>query len=568
MSLGGALSIGRSALLANQAAIEVAGNNLANVATKGYHRTAAIMDPVRSQEVQRGIFIGRGVQISQIVRYVDEALEGRLRNSVSDQSGSLALRDMLSQVEAIQNELSDNDLSSRLSDFFNAWSELANRPLDNSLRSLVVQQGATVAGYLRDMRATLGDLRQQTDQQIDQAARGADDILTRLAEVNQQVVLQERGEKGAHGLRDQRDALLAELAEYFDLSTVEQPNGGIDVYVGSLPILLNSRSRGLEIKRETVDGQLQIGLRISADGSELRPDSGRLGVLIDTRESVVNDAIAKLDDFTARLIYEVNKVHSQGQGTRGFDALTSLNRSIDPAATLDSEAAGLGFDVTHGSFIVHVTQKSTGQRTSTTIDIDLDGIDPANDTTLDSLAARLDTVTNLNASVTPDGRLSISADGSDFEITFSDDRSGALAALGVNTFFVGRDSRDIDVASTVSDNLNLLAAGRGHLSGDNSNALAMAALREQPIDALNGLTLAEKWNRHVEDIGTRLAQANSQYDADTIVRDNLEASRQAFSGVNSDEEAINLLVFQRAYQGSARFLSVVDEMVQTLLGLI
>jgi len=76
------------------------------------------------------------------------------------------------------------------------------------------------------------------------------------------------------------------------------------------------------------------------------------------------------------------------------------------------------------------------------------------------------------------------------------------------------------------------------------------------------------WNRHVEEYAVRLGQAQSQAQTDEIVRSNLESQQQSISGVSLDEEAINLLAYQRAYQGTARFLSVVDELMQTLMQLI
>ena len=57
-------------------------------------------------------------------------------------------------------------------------------------------------------------------------------------------------------------------------------------------------------------------------------------------------------------------------------------------------------------------------------------------------------------------------------------------------------------------------------------------------------------------------------EANSVVRESLEAQRQSFSGVNADEEAINLLNFQRAFQASARFLNVVDEMFETMLSIV
>lgn len=567
MSLSNSLQIGRSALLATQTAISTTGNNLSNVSTRGYHRQVVDLNPAADSEIQNGIFIGRGVQVANIVRQINEALETRIRNGVSDEAGSAVQKDILSQIEALQNELSDVDLSSHLSEFFNAWSELANDPEDFSLRTIVMQQGQTVADYMRNLRGDLGKLRLQVDDAINAAADAADDILTRLEQVNAQIITAERGMGGANALRDQRDALLADLSQYVEISTVEQPSGSVDVFVGSLPVLLNGKSRGLEVQRTTVDGELQISLRIRADGSVLAPTSGKLGALVEARTTQVTDAMNALDEFAGNLIFELNRVHSQGQGTTGFTSLSGASKVSDSSAALNSNAAGLAFLPTHGSFRIHVTQLSSGQRATTEINVDMDGLG-GNDTSMASLAAALDSVNNLDASITNDGRLRIASTSSDFEFTFSDDSSGALAALGLNTFFTGTDAGDISVNQVLKNSPALLAAGQGHQSGDNRNALAVAGLRQQGLSNLNGLSLTEQWNRHVEDFAVRLGQAEQRQNANTLVRENLEAQQASVSGVNADEEAINLLAYQRTFQASARFLSVVDELMQTVLNLL
>ena len=114
----------------------------------------------------------------------------------------------------------------------------------------------------------------------------------------------------------------------------------------------------------------------------------------------------------------------------------------------------------------------------------------------------------------------------------------------------------------------LIAAAQGHVPGDNSNALALAGLRDQPVADLSGSSLTDFWARHVAEFGQRLGLAEQALDSDTIVRESLEAQQQQASGVNTDEEAINLLTFQRAYQGSARFVSVIDQLLETLLALV
>ena len=568
MSLGGSLQIGRTGLLASQAAIEVAGNNLANLATPGYHRQVATLAPLPSHQLREGLFVGRGVEVTRIARQINEALESRVRSGISDQAESAARQSVLSQIEAVQNEFSGIDLSTHLASFFNSFSQLANNPQDTALRTLVIQEGSTLSTFMNTLRGDLITLRTQVDEAIDAAALAADNLLTQIDTVNQKIVAAEAGLGGAHGLRDQRDLLLGELAQYIDISTVEGPTGMVDVFVGSIPLILNGQSRGIEVRRLSVNGQLQVDVVLSADGSPLNASSGEIGSLVIAREQEVNNAVKLVNQFAHDLIFEVNRLHSQGQGLRGHSSVTSTNRVLDTTLALNDTAAGLDFTPNHGSFHISVTQKSTGQRVTSAVSVDLDGITPAGDTTLTTLAADIDALANITATVSADGRLTIASGGSDFEVSFSDDTSGVLAALGINSFFTGTDAQDIDVNSVVSSTPSLVAAAQGHIPGDNSNALAITALRDTQLNSLNGLSLTEVWNRHVEDYAVRLSQAEQQLAADDVIRENLIAQQQQASGVNADEEAIDLLRYQRAYQGSARFLAIVDELLQTLIGLL
>lgn len=566
MGLYSALQTGRTGLQANQAAIEVVGHNLANVATPGFHRQSVSLSPRDTQEMGRGLFIGRGVQVEAIIRNVDEALEQRIRNGTADQASSTARNDILRQIEAIQNELTGIDLSTRLTEFFSSWSEASGRPEDLSLRSLVIQQGRSLSSYIQGVRADLIDLRAQVDAAINQAGARVDDLLTQIESVNGEILRAERGSGGAHGLRDQRDTLLEELSEYVDISTVEQPSGVVDVYIGSMPVVLNGKSRGFEIKTQTKDGQLEISPHIKSDGSLLLPTSGQLGSLVKTRTEDVNFAVDVIDEFANTLIYEVNKVHSSGQALEGRNEFIGSYLVDDVSAALTAEDAGLRFSPTHGSFEVHVTARSSGLRESTLVSVDFDGI--GSDTSLSSLVADLDAIDGIDASMTPDGRLKVQGSSGDQLISFSDDTSGVLAALGVNTFFDGFDAQTIRMESKVDAEPAKVALSLSHSPGDNANGLRMAELKDEALSTFGGLSLSQHWRRHVEDIATRIGQTSQQLEADGVVLESLSAQRQAVSGVNVDEEAINLIAFQRAYQGSARFLTVVDELLQTLIQLV
>ena len=572
MSLGNALQIGRTGLVASQAAIEVAGNNLANAATEGYHRQRIELAPIGEYEVNRQAFIGRGVQISQIMRQIDLSLETRLRSGLADQAGSQITQDILTQIESIQNELTDNDLSSHLSSFFSAWSELSNTPDDPAQRSMVVQEGAGLSLFVRDLRSRLTALRQQVDDQIDNAVNSVNGLLTQIEQVNQQIVQADGGSGGASSLRDRRGLLLAELSQFMDVSVVELDSGAVDVFAGSMPVVLGGKAQEIETRTRAADSDgpvslddLRVDVVLAEDGFVLSPTSGSLGALLAGRQDSVGNAVDALDDFANQLVFQVNRLHSQGQGAVAFESVTGTTAVADVAAALNSVDAALPFTIAHGSFQIHTTQVSTGQRDTSTLNIDLDGIDPTNDTSLTSLIASLNSVAGVTASATTDGRLRIQADSPDVELTFSDDTSGALAALGVNTFFSGSSGSDLAVNTTVQDDPARIAVGQGHIAGDNGNALAIAALADTRLSGLGGVSLTELWNRSVEQQAARLSQADLQVDANTAVVDSLTAQQQSVSGVNSDEEAINLLAFQRAYQGSARFLSIVDEMMQTLL---
>ena len=79
------------------------------------------------------------------------------------------------------------------------------------------------------------------------------------------------------------------------------------------------------------------------------------------------------------------------------------------------------------------------------------------------------------------------------------------------------------------------------------------------------MSVTQHWNRHVEDFAVRQGQARQTFQATTVIREGLATQQQSISGVNADEESIDLIQFQRAFQASARLLTVIDEMLETLI---
>jgi flagellar hook-associated protein 1 FlgK len=580
MGLSTALQIGRSALHASQIAIQTTGNNLSNAATPGYSRQIVSFSPIRDTRYGNA-FLGRGVQVSGIRRQVDQAIMARLNAGLSQESAAATNHDLLSAVETTLNELSDNDISSGLSSFFNVWSELANTPGNNATRTLVVQQGATLAGQMRAIRSDLLNLRTQVDQQLDANTRQANDIVSTIADLNRQIIDAEGGSAEANGLRDRRDQLVQELSLFMDVTAIEQPDGSVNILAGSLPVVLGGDARGVQLIRETNGDQVEVGVYLRDPQERIDVRSGRIGALLEKRDTLVNDTLDQLDRVASQLIFQVNRVHSQGYGTTPLTSVTGT-QNIAPADVTrafndpaNETFADLPFQVRNGGFNVTVRNAATGESQTIRINVDLDGLTStgatgtADDTSLADIRDAINAVPNLGATINANGTLSINA-ANGYDFSFSEDSSGALAVLGINTYFTGTDAASINVRQELVDQPTLLAAGRvvGGEPNDNGTAMAITMLQDQALDELGGSTIRSAWSDAAQQVGIRTAAAATRADATRLVRESLESQHLAVSGVSIDEESINLITFQRQYEGAARFISVVDELTQTLISIL
>lgn len=591
MSLTSSLLIGRTALSASQVAIQVTGNNMANAATPGYHRQRVEMGPARGPRMGLG-FAGGGVEVTRIARAIDPALTARFRGALAQENAAGVERQVLSSLESIMGELTDGDLSSQMSRFFNAWSELANNPSSSVTRAAVVEEGANLAGYINGMRSDLIGQRSQVERQISFNVERANTLLTEIAGLNRAIVNAEQGNATEGALRDQRGALLDELAGLLDVTVIERESGAVDVLVDSFPVVLGSTARGMELDIRSVGPNPQIGepggieyrIMSKLDQEEIRLTSGTLGGLMQQREGSIQRTIDELDTLAATLAFEVNRLHTSGRPASGITDITA-GENLDPSewnlALNDpdnSTLALLPYGPTNGSFQVRVTDEN-GNSFEQTILVDLDGIDSAgatgfgDDMSLEDLRAALDAVPNLNAEITPTGSLRIFTDAG-YEVSFGDDSSGVLAVLGINTFFSGSTAGDLAVAGRIRNEPERISVGSG--PGANDTALAIANLRNTPISRMpngvstgsGGMTLQDLWGTTVERNAVASKSSATRFESLSAVRQSLEAQDRAIGGVSMDEETINLIQYQQQYQGAARFISVVDELTQLLLSLV
>ena len=218
------------------------------------------------------------------------------------------------------------------------------------------------------------------DQQLGSAVTRADEILTEIAAINRAVVTSESGRTQYNDLRDRRDQLIVELSQLIDINTVEQPNGSVDVFVGSTPIVLAGESRGVYFDQEVRDGELVVAVRVRADDEKLRLTSGRIGGLLELRDGSVRQTSQELDRLASALIFEVNRLHTSGRASNPLTDIVGAQRVPLADQTLafndpaNATLSRLPFGPVNGSFTV-VVRDGSGAEVRTVIEVDLDGID-------------------------------------------------------------------------------------------------------------------------------------------------------------------------------------------------
>ncbi|HUW57394.1 MAG TPA: flagellar hook-associated protein FlgK [Planctomycetota bacterium] len=583
------LQMARSALAAQQLALEVTGNNIANANTDSYARRRVQMVSRPDIDLGSGLKLGSGVGVAGIQRVVDDFLDGRLRQANADCTSLDLQRQTLQRLEGLYGELGDADLSTMMNEFFNALDDLRNFPDEPAQRQLLVSLAQNLTEQFQMIRRGITDVRTSLDLQYRAAVQDVNSLTEQIAALNTEIIRTEGGglyHGTAASLRDERDDLLRQLSDLVSINVVEQQAGGADVWVGSHLLVTDrqhfelrvetasdfDRDTGRWITSDQADGPSEVLLSYAVfdiDNTELQTEGGMLHGLLYSRDDILATQADTLDRLVSNLVWEFNKVHSEGCGLAFFEDVTSVDAVTDADATLSS--AGLSWSPVNGSFNIRVHDTAAGLVKTVNIQVDLDGI--GTDDTLNTLVTKINSAMtaaglNVSAAVNTDNTLSITSGATDTRFSFNDDTSNVLAALGINTFFTGDNALNVGINERITGKIDLVAGALTPTPADGTNAGRLAQLRTLAIDALGGLSLEEYHQSCITDLAIETSLTKSRSDGAAAYMGTLQAERDAVSGVNLDEEAINLLRYQRAYQAAARYVTVIDEMVKTILAMI
>ncbi len=152
-----------------------------------------------------------------------------------------------------------------------------------------------------------------------------------------------------------------------------------------------------------------------------------------------------------------------------------------------------------------------------------------------------------------------------FDVANDPDTTNVLTALGLNTFFKGSDASTIGVTEYIQDDVSRIGAASSDSQGDNTNVLRLADVQNNT--ATEDASFRNFLSGIVSEVGIDAQAKAGDKESFSLVLLNLENRRQSLSGVSIEEEMINIIRFQQAFQASARYVTTINELGDILLNL-
>ena len=464
----GILNTATRSLLTQQKAIDVTGQNIANVNTPGYSRQRVVMEPSTPINFEPGQ-MGTGVKAAEIQRIYDKFVGGQINGENSKLGQWEASESGLARIELIFNESSGAGLEQAMSEFWAAWQDLASNPSGYPERTALLSRSQTLARTFNTMSGNLQQIQLDYDRNIVGTLDEINGLSRQIVDLNTKISQVEVAGQNSNDYRDQREQLLKELSKLIDIHTYENDQGQVTVLTGSGQPLVQS-PYAYELSTVTNAEGLQDVIWTDRGGSaiDITDDirGGELKGWLDVRDGYAQDYLDRLDALATTMINEVNAIHQVGFGM-----------ATDPA--------------TGGPV--------TGQ-----------------------------------------------------------------------PFFAGSSATTIAVDAAIAGDVNRIAAAAtaATVPGDNRNAIAMATLQGQLTMNGASTTFDNYYSALASGVGNdvRTAAANREYEEAMVTH--LENYRESISGVSLDEEMVNLVKFQHAYEAAAKLITTVDDMLNTVLNMV
>lgn len=600
LSITLALSSAISALQTSQAALAVTSNNIANANTDGYSRK--VVD-INSRMIEG---TGAGVEISSVTRRVDEFLIRDMRVQLSNLGYSEVLNKFYGNTQDMFGPPDSNtSIAATLSELATALQSMAITPESSNEQFAVLEAAKEAARQLNAMEKTIEDLRRETDLEINLAVSQLDQQLSNIADLNSEIARNNALGRATGDLEDSRDRAIAKVAEIIDIGTFTRENGKVVLFGASGRTLVDissanatytpvsSLSAAITYPSSGIGGILINGHDIT---SEIR--SGKLKGLVEMRDTILPNMTAQIDELSRVLMDQINAIHNDGVSYPPLNTLTGTRIFADSAT-----------DTVNFSGIVRIgVLNATGHSVGVPIDLDMDalavaiGADPTVNQVRDAIngvyaGAGIPGLTGATASVNATGNLVITADNAANGIAINERTSAEATTgfgfshyFGLNDFFIGEST--VSLASSIRVRADIIAnpgnLSRGQLSegtlvdgtraitvGDSAIIKRMADkfTEDLTFNTVGGIPVA---TTKLSDYGTTIlatnanlaSRANDVLKFRNVLFQDTKSKAESFSGVNVDEEMSAMILYQNAYGASARMVTVLDELLATLINML
>jgi flagellar hook-associated protein 1 len=354
-TLNNALSIVVDALDADQGALSVTANNLANANTPGYDRQIAQFS--ENAPIQEGnLSFGNGVSLEQAQTVRSNVLQLQL-NQETQTSGQLdAFVSGMSQVESLFNETAGTGLQAPLSAFFASLQQLSTNPSDSSLRVGVISAAQNLATAFNQASSALTTQQANLNLSVQQSVSQVNSLTGQVAQLNNQITGLTQSGQDASALIERRDVVLQNLSNVIGINVIAGKSNNITVTTGKgSPLVVGDQSFTFQTQTNTTTGMQDVFSQGQDITSQI--SAGELGGQIQVRDQQIPSVLNQLDILASGIENAVN-----GQSKGGFDlnGNPGTNLFTPPPAGVAGSAAAMGVVISDPSLVAASSDGTPG----------------------------------------------------------------------------------------------------------------------------------------------------------------------------------------------------------------
>ncbi|MDY0327084.1 MAG: flagellar hook-associated protein FlgK [Arcobacteraceae bacterium] len=595
-----ALHVGQSGLNVARTVVESTMNNIANENTPGYKKR--VVDVSELAHVDSRIY-GRGVTVDGTFRVTDQYVFNNLLKEQGKESYLNELSSMLADVESVFFETDESGLSSDLDRFFQAIEDLRANPYNEISKNHLINSSSIMVDDLKNIYSGIQDKEEATKNEIYENVDRINQILQDIGSLNEQI---NKRLVEPNDLMDKRDQLETELAEYIDIEVDRRDDYELKIG-GMVAVRYSTNIHTLAVAENYIaqqdfyskpDRTSNIDMSGGADTITYKFDTLGIEKSVTIGDVIAGFGVVDATNQIRALAYTINSDSNLQGNIRAYngtdeeyeDVNTLLNdNSSDKFLMIKSVVDGengqfdgriIVSDSTDPSFVPKLIETNATRSIKAANDIHLEIFDKELTITSGSLKAMTSNLTTNSE----DNKFATYKDLLDNFAQTLVDITSSFVRFPDNTYTFGEKAIDITVDS---------GTDVGLFSGSNVRSLtfnqdAVVALTQEKLDYLaqlqwkadirfdgkaqnNDSTIGTSFSKFYQTLLVRVSGDKQGNDfllkTQEAVSESLQNSYDKLTKVDKDEEMINLIKYQAAYEANAKIITTVDEMIQTILGL-